>query len=92
MAEEFVRKEHFDEYTVRMDERFLSVEKRMEQGLPTLAEKARVQNVVHLGQRFDDLKESFNQRLDDLRADIRSLRTLVLVCTRLLSSPSWERR
>ena len=32
MAEEFVRKEHFDEYTVRMDERFLSVEKRMEQG------------------------------------------------------------
>ena len=53
--------------------------------MPTLAEKARVQNVVHLGQRFDDLKESFNQRfegvdqrLDDLRADIRSLRTLVL--------------
>ena len=65
MAEEFIRKEHFDEYTVRMDERFLGVEKRMEQGFAH-AEKAREQNVVHLGQRFDDLKESVNQRFDSL--------------------------
>ena len=32
MAEEFVRKEHFDEYVLRMDERFLGVEKHLEQG------------------------------------------------------------
>ena len=32
MADEFVGKEHFDEYTLRMDERFLGIEKRMEQG------------------------------------------------------------
>ena len=31
---EFVRKEHFDEYAVRMDARFLSLEKRLERGFP----------------------------------------------------------
>ena len=34
MAEECVCMNHFDEYTVRMDERFLSVEKCREQILP----------------------------------------------------------
>ena len=84
IVEEFVRKEHFDEYALRMDERFLSVEKRMEQGF-SRAEKAREQNLLHINQRFDDLKQSVNQRLDDmnrrfddLRGEIRSLRTLVL--------------
>ena len=32
MAEEFVRKEHFDEYVLRMDGRFVGIEKRLEQG------------------------------------------------------------
>ena len=36
MAEEFVRKEHFDEYALRMDERFLGIENRMDRVLPTL--------------------------------------------------------
>ena len=66
MVEEFVRKEHFDEYALCMDERFLSVEKRMEQGF-SHAEKAREQNLFHINQRFDGL-----------RGEIRSLRTLVL--------------
>lgn len=35
-------REHFDEYVLRMDERFLGVEKRMEQGF-AYAEKAREQ-------------------------------------------------
>ena len=30
MAEEFVRKEHFDEFALPMGERFLGLEKRME--------------------------------------------------------------
>ncbi len=34
MAEEYVCMNHFDEYTVRTDERFLSVEKCREQILP----------------------------------------------------------
>ena len=33
MAEEFVRKEHFDEYSVRMDER-LAFQNRIMLGLP----------------------------------------------------------
>ena len=39
MAEEFVRKEHFDEYALRMDERFLGIEKRMEQGFAHAAKE-----------------------------------------------------
>ena len=45
MADELVRKEHFDEYVLRMDERFLGIEKRMEQGFAH-AEKAREQDLV----------------------------------------------
>ena len=65
MAEEFVRKEHFDEFVLRMDERFLGVEKRMEQGFAH-AEKAREQNLVHVNQRFDDLSQGIDQRFDDV--------------------------
>ena len=50
MADEFVRKEHFDEYVLRMDEHFLDIEKRMEQGFAH-AEKAREQDIVHLNRR-----------------------------------------
>ena len=87
MADEFVRKEHFDEFALRMDERFLGIEKRMEQGFAH-AEKARDQNLVHLNQRFDDMNQRFddmNRRFDglerrmeegfsELRADMRQMR------------------
>ena len=68
MAEEFVRKEHFEEFSRRMDERVLGVEKRMEQGFAH-AEKAREQNLVHINQRFNDMNTRFDgleKRLDDL--------------------------
>ena len=65
MADEFVRKEHFDEYVVRMDERFLGIEKRMEQGFAH-AEKAREQNFVHMNQRFDDLLQGIGQRFEGI--------------------------
>ena len=56
MAEEFVRKEHVEAFTRRFGERFLGVEKRMEQGFAH-AEKAREQNFVHLNQCFDSLEK-----------------------------------
>lgn len=80
MAEEFVRKEHFDEYVLRMDERFLGLEKRMEQGFAH-AEKAREQNLVHVNQRFDDINQRFddmNRRMEQgfaqIHADMRQIR------------------
>ena len=69
MADEFVRREHFDEYVLRMDERFLGIEKRMEQGFAH-AEKAREQNLVHVDQRFDNLEK----RMDQLHMDMRQMR------------------
>ena len=65
MAEEFVRKEHFEEFVLRMDERSLGVEKRMEQGFAH-AEKAHEQNFVHVNQRFDDLSQGIDQRFDEV--------------------------
>ncbi len=77
MADEFVRKEHFDEHVLRMDERFahledtvnqrfLSLEKRM--GLDTAHME---KNFAHVNQRFDDL----NQRFDDLKEVVNDLRS-----------------
>lgn len=81
MADEFVRKEHFDEYVLRMDERFFGVEKRMEQGFAH-AEKARDQNFVHMNQRFDDMNRRFDglerrmeEGFSELRADMRQMRS-----------------
>ena len=73
MAEEFVRKEHFDEFALRMDERFLGIEKRMEQGFAH-AEKSREQNFVHVNQRFDSIERS----LSDIRADMRQMRNWLI--------------
>ena len=73
MAEEFVRKEHFDEFAVRIDERFLGIEKRMEQGFAH-AEKAREQNFVHLNQRLDSIERG----LSDIRADVRQMRNWLI--------------
>ena len=72
MADEFVRREHFDEHAQRMDERFvhledtvnqrfLAVEKRMELDAAHTQE-----NFAHVHQRFDDMKLSFDQRFDDM--------------------------
>ena len=74
MADEFVSKEHFDEYARRVDERFLGVEKGMERGF-AYAEKAREQDSVHINQRFDDLKEVVNDLRLDMREDMRQMRS-----------------
>ena len=84
MAEEFVRKEHFDEFALRMDERFLGIKKRMEQGFAHAekareqnfvhAEKAREQNFVHVNQRLDSIERS----LSDIRADLRQMRNWLI--------------
>lgn len=80
MADEFIRKEHFDEHVLRIDERFLSLEKRMEQGFAH-AEKAREQNLVHVNQRFDDVEKRFDsleRRMEhgfsELHSDMRQIR------------------
>ena len=73
MADKFVRREHFDEHVLRMDERFLSLEKRMEQGFAH-AEKAREQNFVHLNQRFDSLERRMEEGFSELRADMCQMR------------------
>ena len=76
MAEEFVRKEHFDEFAKRIDERFDHANVLAEQRHDGInrrladAEKAREQNLVHVTQRFDDLKEGIDQRFDDLKEGI----------------------
>ena len=94
MAEEFVRKEHFDEYAKRMDERFDQANALAEQRHESVnqrladAEKAREQNLVHITQRIDDLKEgidrrfeginqrfdSLDRRMDQIHADMRQMR------------------
>lgn len=87
MADEFVRKEHFDEYAKRMDERFDHANALAEQRHESInqrladAEKAREQNLVHITQRFDDLKDGIGQRFDSLErrmdqfhADMRQMR------------------
>ena len=70
MADEFVRVGQFEENSRRMDERFIALEKKMDQGF-THAAKERENILVHLNQRFDavnqrfdDMKESVNQRFD----------------------------
>ena len=89
MAEEFVRTEHFKEFSRRIDERILGVEKRMDQGFAH-AEKAREQNLVHINQRFDDMNRRFddmnrgmNYRFDSLekRMDFQNRMTLAVSTT-----------
>ena len=66
VADEFVRKEHFEEFCVRMDGQFLALEKRMEQGFAH-AEKAREQNLAQIDLRLDAVNQRFeavNQRFE----------------------------
>ena len=65
MADEYVSKEHFDEYSRRMDERFDHVVERSDERFYSL-EKRMEEGFAHTGQRFDDMKESFNRRFDGL--------------------------
>ena len=74
MADEYVRRED-------LDQRFVGIEKRMEQGFAH-ADKARDQGFVHVNERFDDLNKRFddmNKRFDDLRSLIVMVHTPVVV-------------
>ena len=80
MADEYVSKEHFDEYARRMDERFDHVVERSDERFYSL-EKRMEEGFAHTGQRFDDLKENFNhrfdgleRRMDQLHADMLQMR------------------
>ena len=80
MADEYVSKEHFDEYSRRMDERFDHVVERTDERFYSL-EKRMEEGFAHVGQRFDDLKENFNhrfdgleRRMDQLHADMLQMR------------------
>ena len=80
MADEYVSKEHFDEYSRRMDERFDHVVERSDERFYSL-EKRMEEGFAHTGQRFDDLKENFNhrfdgleRRMDQLHADMLQMR------------------
>ena len=85
MADEFVRKEHFEEFCRRIDGQFLALEKRTEQGFAH-AEKAREQNLAQVDlrfdavdQRFDDMIRSINLRFDSLENRFDDLRKIVLI-------------
>lgn len=66
----------FDEFARRMDERFDHANALAEQRQDSInrrladAEKAREQNLIHITQRLDDLKEGVDQRFDDLKEGI----------------------
>ena len=69
MAEEFVSKDQFGEFTKRMEQGFEHVNQRFE----------------HVDQRFNQMNQQFdqvNRRLDqmntDLRADIRQMRNWLI--------------
>jgi len=76
MAEEFVRAEHFEEFSRRMEGQFRAVEKRVDQGFAHAA-KERENILVHLNQRFDDMKESVNQRFDGVNQRFDSLEKMM---------------
>ncbi|MCZ0952931.1 MAG: hypothetical protein OXJ56_10115 [Rhodospirillaceae bacterium] len=63
MADEFVRIGQFEQFCRGNDQRFLDLEKKMEQGFAP-ASKERGHILEHLNQRFDDLKESLDHRFD----------------------------
>lgn len=66
---EFVSREHFDEYTKRMDERFDHVVGRTDERFYSL-EKRMEEGFAHVGQRFDGL----DRRMDQLHADMLQMR------------------
>ena len=84
MADEFVRKEHFDEHVLRMDERFAHLEDAMKQRFLSLEKRMDLdaahteKNFAHVHQRFDDVNKRFddmNQRFDDLKEVVNDLRS-----------------
>ena len=67
MAEEFVRKEHFEEFV-----------KRMESGLAHVNELAD-QRYDSMNQRFGDMSRGVNQRFDGLEKRFDDLRRIILL-------------
>lgn len=78
MADEFVRKEHFDEHVLRIDERFAHLEDTMNQRFLGLEKRMDLdaahleKNFAHVNRRFDDMNlrfddanKRFDQRFDD---------------------------
>ena len=57
--------ERFDHANALAEQRHDSINRRLAD-----AEKAREQNLVHITQRFDDLKEGIDQRFNDLKEGI----------------------
>ena len=72
MAEEFVRIGQFEQFCRGNEQRFLDLEKKMDQGFAHAA-KEREHILVHLSQRFDDMKESVNHRFDGVNQRFDSL-------------------
>ncbi len=85
MAEEFVRKEHFEEFVKRMESGLAHVNELADQRYDSMtqrladAEKAREQNFVYLNQRFDDMNRSVNQRFDGLEKRFDDQRRIILL-------------
>ena len=82
MADEFVRIGQFEQFCRGNDQRFLDLEKKMDQGFAHAA-KEREQNFVHLNQRLDDLKDDLkdgmNRRFDNLEKRFDDLRKIVMI-------------
>ena len=76
MAEEFVRIGQFEQFCRGNDQRFLDLEKKMDQGFAHAA-KEREHILEHLNQRFDDMKESVNHRFDGVNQRFDSLEKLL---------------
>ncbi len=80
MAEEFVRKEHFEEFVKRMESGLAHVNELADQRYDSMtqrladAEKAREQNFVYLNQRFDSLERRMDRGLAQVHSDVSQMR------------------
>lgn len=81
MADEFVRIGQFEQFCRGNDQRFLDLEKKMDQGFAH-ASKEREHILVHLDQRF----ENVNQRFDSLEKRFDDLRKIVMIMLTALVS------
>ena len=69
MAEDFVRIGQFEEFCRGNDQRFVDLEKKMDQGFAH-ATKEREHILVHLNQRFDDMLSIVDLRIDGVNQRI----------------------
>ena len=84
MADEFVRKEHFDEHVLRIDERFAHLEDTVKQRFLSLEKRMDLdaahleKNFAHVNQRFDDMNlrfDAMDRRFDDMKEAVNDLRS-----------------